>query len=303
MNTCMVRANFFDENKKVSQYHHHKLWEWHYWLPFVFMLVPFVISCWGFIDSYIMGKKLVKHKDNKKTQIFITYGFTLLLNFFFMLIMVGLYLLDFFTDYDETGQDNTIPIKIRYLSYILTLLTVINPFLIGMVQLSQYFFNWRCCTDSNINENLDELNELLVNEGPAELYKLQEMANQQFLSNIYLTVAYCMERSRMESKDKVRDILANEERKANPSSGGENESTKNEAVKKSTPEKIEYTITNSSINALQDSEIQSDEIVKSQKHLKIKCEEYAPIIFRCLREIDGIDEDLVIKSCLHALNK
>lgn len=303
MNTCMVRANFYDENKKVND---PDLWEWQDALPVLFMLIPFVLCIIGFYDAFKMIRKLIKGGDNNQKKVFITYGSTLILNFFVMLLMVGLYLSDLFTDYKVVPNEDIIPSSIRWLSYFLTLFTVINPFLIGLVQISQYFFDWnslfnRSDIETSINKNIGELSEVLVKHKKSGFDQLQEASNQHFLSNVYLSVAYCMEKNKMKDKNIINDILSNEETKSIASSSISGE--QNDLIKTYITETTQYKITNTSINELQHSEIQNDAIVQNQEYIKINCEEHAPIIFRCLREIDGVNEDLVISSCLPSLNK
>ena len=309
----MVRANFFDESKKLNELN---AWDWQDMLPVLFILYPFVLFCIGFFDAVVMIKTLVERGNNKRKKIFITYGSTLILNFFFMLMMVVLYLLDLFTDYHVKSSihyNDVIPAHIRWLSYIFTLLTVINPFLIGVVQISQHFFDWNklfnCLRrkEQDIILNDDELSEVLIRDLPRGFDQLQEDSNQQFLSNIYLTIAYCMERSKMEDKNKMNEILSNEEKKVNASSNDKVQllnQNLNKPMQTFISQVNQYKIDDSVINELHHSEIHNDEIVQSQKkYIKIKCEEHAPIIFRCLREIDGINEDMIIRSCLPALNK
>ena len=304
MNTCMVRANFYDENKLVGV---EDVWEWQDAIPVCFMLIPFILCIIGFYDSYKMIRTLIKGGDNNKKKVFITYGSTLILNFFVMLLMVGLYLSDLFTDYEVVGDEEIIPSSIRWLSYILTLLTVFNPFLIGLVQISQYFFKWNSLfngssIETEINANTGELSEVLIEHKRTDVYnQLQESANQHFLSNVYLSVAYCMEKNKIKDKDIINNILSNEETKSIASSSISGE--QNDLIKTYITETTHYKITNTSINELQHSKIQNDAIIQNQKYIKINCEEHAPIIFRCLREIDGVNEDLVISSCLPSLNK
>ena len=75
MNTCMVRANFYDENKKVND---PDLWEWQDALPVLFMLIPFVLCIIGFYDAFKMIRSLIKGGDNNQKKVFITYGSTLI---------------------------------------------------------------------------------------------------------------------------------------------------------------------------------------------------------------------------------
>ena len=312
MNTCMIRGDFIsDKNFDPKSL-----------LVLIFLIFPAVISAIGLYDGISMIKIMRKSDDHHKKKIFLTYGSTLILYFFLMIFIVILYLMDIFVVFevdnnDETEEakyNNTIPGYIRWPSFIFTCLTVLTPVIIGSIELSQSFFNWSavctcfCCRKLGLCDDIDESkSESFIKSRSriTELDQIQEKSNKQFLSNVYLAVCYCMEQSKMQEKGIINQILENEKTKANTSDGKYDLINRHqiEKMKKYASQTKEHLITHDAIDEIQNSKLGEDDVVKGSVDLSIKCEEHAPIIFGCLREIDGISEDLILQSCLPALNR
>ena len=304
MNTCMVRGDFSNS----GHFDPKSL------LIILFVIFPAVISGIGLYDGISMIKMMRKSEDHHKKKIFLTYGSTLILYFFLMIFIVILYIMDIFVVFENTGvYETTIPGYIRWPSFIFTCFTVLTPVIIGSIEVSHSFFNWSavctcfCCRRLGLCDFDDSKSEVFIRNGEriTELDQIQEKSNKQFLSNVYLAVSYCMEKGKMQEKGVINQILDNEKLKANTSEGKHDLVNRHqiEKMKKYASQTKEHQITHDAINEIQDSKLIKDEVVKGSVDLSFTCEEHAPIIFGCLREIDGISEDLIIQSCLPALNR
>ena len=196
MNTCMVRGDFSNS----GHFDPKSL------LIILFVIFPAVISGIGLYDGISMIKMMRKSEDHHKKKIFLTYGSTLILYFFLMIFIVILYIMDIFVVFENTGfYDTTIPGYIRWLSFIFTCFTVLTPVIIGSIEVSQSFFNWSavctcfCCRKLGLCDFDDSKSENFIRNGEriTELDQIQEKSNKQFLSNVYLAVSYCMEKSKI----------------------------------------------------------------------------------------------------------
>jgi hypothetical protein len=138
----------------------------------------------------------------------------------------------------------------------------------------KFFSN--CFKHKTPNNHTERLT--LIDANATEFEKLEINAIKQFVLNIYISVCYAMERS-----SKIINL------------GNIDEST--------CLETNEYRINKTKILQNKTSKLSSDIIVEQCDNFFIDIIEYAPKIFTYLRQIDKLNEDVIITSFLPMKNK
>ena len=111
--------------------------------------------------------------------------------------------------------------------------------------------------------------------------KFESSAIKKFVSNFYISVCYCLEKSNnfpnirfSEINDKMIDTTNN------------------------------YVITQNKIEKdLPNSQLINDTLLKSREKFSIQCVEYSPYVFNYLRQLDNVSNEMIISSMLPMNNK
>lgn len=241
---------------------------------FIFLLLPFIIVCYGLFQMISIHKHIKLYKNNETFSLFKYYGLYIGVHLFLQFCIFLIYIIDY---WEVTPSK---PFKL--ISYLVTRLAICNPILVALVRLTQMNYNIRkffsnCFKHKTPNNNNTE-RLTLIDANATEFEKLEINAIKQFVLNIYISVCYAMERS-----SKIINL------------GNIDEST--------CLETNEYRINKTKILQNKTSKLSSDIIVEQCDNFFIDIIEYAPKIFTYLRQIDKLNEDVIITSFLPMKNK
>ena len=240
-------------------------------IVFLFSLLPFIIVCYGLFQMVSMYKHIKLHKNNETFSLFKYYGLYIGVHLFLQFCIFLIYIIDF---WEVTPSS-----LFKIISYIVTRLVICNPILVAIVRLTQMNYNIRKFFSNCFNRRITNTDySSLIDVKATEFEKLEINAIKQFVLNIYISVCYSMERS-----SKIINL------------GNIDEST--------CLETNEYRINKSKILQNKTSQLSTDVIVVQGDNFFIDMIEYAPKIFAYLRQIDKLNEDVIINSFLPMKNK
>ena len=243
----------------------------HYVVLSVFFSIPCINFIYGIIEAVLIYQNITSQNDRENKSLFYKYcvyiGTYIILTF----LMFALYFWAFW----NPGEPKPF---LRWSSYIITLSLVSTPLLVGFFRFIQVYVKSdkiaRCCNKRPYPRKSDMSGSLLQEVKSLEFDQFEKKAMKKFVSNIYIAVCYCLERSKVLTGV---DITINEE---------------------NCQETNEYKMNKDIVTSQSTSKIGGDAIVQNSEGFSITCIEFAPKIFSYLRRIDNVDENELIFSFL-----
>ena len=111
--------------------------------------------------------------------------------------------------------------------------------------------------------------------------QFESSAIKKFVSNFYISVCFCLEKSNSFPNIKYSELKGNMIDKSN-----------------------NYVITQKKIaKELPNSQLVNDTLIKSREKFSIQCVEYSPYVFNYLRQLDQVSNEMIISSMLPMNNK
>ena len=248
----------------------------HYVLLSVFFSIPCINFLYGIIEAVIIYRNITSQNDRENKSLFYKYcvyiGTYIILTF----LMFALYFWAFLNTREPTQF-------LRWFSYIITLFLVSTPLIVGFFRFIQVYVKSdklaRCSNKRPYPTKSELSGSLLQDAKTLEFDQFENKAMKKFVSNIYIAVCYCLEKSKVLTGV---DITINEE---------------------NCQETNEYRINKDIVTSQSTSKIGGDSIVQNSEGFSITCIEFAPKIFSYLRRIDDVDENELIFSFLPMNNK
>ena len=232
----------------------------------VFTLIPCINFLYGLAEAIIIFSTIRNQNDQEGKALFKKYvvyiGSYLFLTFF-------MFLLYFWAVFDPSEGTSA---PFRWMSYFITLMLVSTPLIVGIVrfiEMSSKSGLVKKCFGKNA-----EMRGSLVKEKIFEFDSFEKKAIKKFVSNIYVSVCYCLANVKQYSQ---AEIKINSE---------------------SSQETNEYIIDKEKVLNLPNSRLANDNVVLTSDNFSITCVEFAPKIFSYLRKIDDISETEIIQSFL-----
>jgi len=225
--------------------------------------------------------------DKENQKFFIKYIIYIGSYIFFTFLLLSLYVISYFLNLDKNWEYNEVS-EIKFVQWyfcIVTMISCSSPFIIGIIRFFQTGLYHRI-KHSILNKNfkLDILLPMLDKTINEDDHKMNEMMNFEnkslikFVTNIYISVSYCLEYD----DENLKDI---------------DENQINEQLSK---ENIQHKINKFNIN---NSRLTNDDVVSKKDNFYIEVYEYAPKIFMFLRKLEGEDINKMIISFLPSNNK
>lgn len=245
-------------------------------IHYVFLLAFFSIPCinffYGIVEAIIIYRNIIKQNDRENRSLFYKYCVYIGTYIFLTFMMFVLYFWSFWVS-DEYPAP-----PFRWFSYIITLSLVSTPLLVGFFRFIQIYVKsdkiTKCCNKRPYPHREELSGSLLQDVKTLEFDQFEKKAMKKFVSNIYIAVCYCLEKSKELSGISIT-INAENCRETN-----------------------EYKINKEIVISQSTSKIGGDAIVQNSDGFSITCIEFAPKIFSYLRRIDDIYENELIFSFL-----
>jgi hypothetical protein len=238
----------------------------------------------GFIQIVIVCKSDYYKKDHENKKMFNNHSLYLFIYFVMTFCLSSLYILEFII----MGNKSSIKeLNLQTLYFIISLMICITPLIVGIIRLKQNKIiktlfkdiKHKCCSSSLNNDKESILNPLIDNESTFEQF--ESSAIKKFVMNIYIAICFCLEKKISEDNINYENL---------------NEQMCNEA--------IQYKISRNEImKELSNGRLINDRLVKLRGEFSISCVEFSPKLFKYLRQLDGIKEEIIVKSMLPMNNK
>ena len=246
-------------------------------LLIILSLLPCFNLIFYLVQTIIVTKNRSYKNDNENRKIFNDHIFYFILNILMAILIDSLYILYYLNNMEITNK------IIRWYFCIATFVICFNSLIVGAVKFIKNgvfkSIKKNCCDkNDDLNERFSINNEENENELMLDAFEIS--AIKKFVMNVYISVCFCIENSIHSAKSKytIDPNICNETK--------------------------EYSITKKEIYSNEDMEsLQNDFLVKSREDFIIDCVEYAPKVFKHLREIDNINEKNIVKSLLPMYNK
>ena len=258
MITCFIHPKFHSSSGYSFEQFIHTVF------LIVFTLIPCINFFYGLAEAIIIFNTIRNQNDQEGRALFKKYvvyiGSYLLLTFF-------MFLLYFWAVFDSSEGSSPL---FRWTSYFITLMLVSTPLIVGVVrfiEMSSKSGLLKKC----FGKSAEPLGSLMT-ENMFEFDSFEKKAIKKFVSNIYVSVCYCLANVQQYSEIKINS--------------------------ESSQETNEYQIDKEKVLSLSDSRLANDSVVLTSDNFSITCVEFAPKIFSYLRKIDEISENEIIQSFL-----
>ena len=251
-------------------------------IAFIICVIPVLNLIFGIGNIILVCTNDSYQNDKENRKIFKDNIIHLFIYLFLTLFIPSLYFLEYFKK--ESIKDNT---QLQNYFFASCLIICINPLIVCIIRLHKSKLIKSICrgiksclsNNENDNDNLDRDSPLLENDSSFE--EFETSAIKKFVMNIYIALCYCLEKQLAKIDVNFDDLR---------------ESMNNEANR--------YKIFKKDIiNDLKRGNLINDALIKKREEFSITCVEYAPTIFKYLRQLDGIKEDIIVKSMLPMNNQ
>ena len=257
-----------------------------------FLIIPVGNLFYGIIQWLTIFCNRTCKYDKDVRNVFYKYSLYIGTYLILTALTMILYIADIFSD------GNIISKFLSNLGFIISLLSCSTPLIIGIIKFIEIYMTTDyestsifCCWNKN-KEELTTYESLisdesiveglpLVRESTYNEYKKTEkkMVNM-FVTKIYITVCYCLEKSKQYMQISDLEINSNNCMESN-----------------------EYRITKDIINNEDNSQIGKDKVVSDLEYFTIHSFEFCPKVFKYLRQIDNVSEEELINSFLPSKNR
>ena len=169
-------------------------------------------------------------------------------------------------------------------SFAISLILVFGPIIIWFVRIYiiklSAKYSKKLISQKNNSLSLFDKNDEEEAEDE-QTQRFESSAIKKFVSNFYISVCYCLEKSNFFPEIKYSELN-----------------------NKMIDESNNYVITQKKISKdLPNSQLVNDTIIKNREKFSIQCEEYSPYVFNYLRQLDQVSNDMIISSMLPMNNK
>ena len=278
MITCFLSLDFFFEKKEIQSTDIVKLL-----ILGLICIIPVFNLIAGTIQIIIVCTSDTYKKDKENRKIFKDHSLYLFIYFLMTFCLTILYILEFIILKTKNTIEN---LNLENFFFAISLMLCVTPLIVGVIRLyqtkiiSSIFIAIKhncCCNKDNDKDNI--LNPLIDNESTFEQFESSVI--KKFVMNIYVAICFCLEKQ-IPKPDINFNNLNN----------------------KMSNETIQYKISQKVINKeLENGRLINDRLIKLRDDFSISCVEFAPKIFKYLRQLDGIKEEIIVKSMLPMNNK
>ena len=266
MHSCFLKFKIFYEDNVYRKI-----------LLIIILLVPLFVIAYIAYQIFVIIKNDSYKNDSLNKQLFkmhIYYLLAYLLIFFLFPILYFIVAIK--------GEN------IEIFSFIISLFLVIFPIIIGIFRLYKNRLNFSISNNQIEKNSTERTTPLLDVFNLTKTYTFQEQAERfemsaikKFVMNFYICVCFCLEKNLSAPDLKYQDFIDDNIDKKN-----------------------NYTITQEIIaDQLTDGQLIGDSIVRSRENISISCVEYSPSIFRYLRQLDKVSDEMIVTSMLPMNNK
>lgn len=257
----------------------------------VFIAIPVMNLVYGIIQWLTIFCNQTCKYDRDVRNVF--YKYSLYIGTY--LILTALTMILYIADIFSNG--NVISETLKWIGFIISLLSCSTPLIIGIIKFIEIYMTTDyetsifCCCNKN-KEEMTTYESLISDEGIVEglplvrestyneYKKTEKKMVNMFVTKIYITVCYCLEKSKQYMQ--ISDFEIN----------------KNNCM-----ESNEYRITKDNINNEDNSQIGQDKVVSDLEYFTIHSFEFCPKVFKYLRQIDNVSEEELINSFLPSKNR
>ena len=245
--------------------------------------IPVINLINGIIQIIIVCINASYHNDKENRKIFNDHSLYLFIYIIITFFLTTLYIVEFINKGKIENNQN-----LENYFFAISIMMCITPLIVGVIRLYQtkiiksIFIKIKknCCSLQINKEKVDTLSHsLLDNETTFEQF--ESSAIKKFVMNIYIAVCFCLEKGIDDNDINYSDLT-----------GEMNNET------------IQYKISKKVIQYdLENSNLVNDKLIKLREEFSISCVEFAPQIFKFLRKLDGIKEDIIVESMLPMNNR
>ena len=240
--------------------------------------IPVYNVFYGFTQIIITCISQSFQEDLENKRIFNDNSINFIIYFVMTFFLTSLYILDFIKDGD-IGDSKLF----KNYFFGVSILISLSPLIMGIFRLYQTHLLKTCYKAIKkkyfAKRTRSERDSLLSNLSSFEEFESE--AIEKFVMNIYIAVCFCLEK-----KINVKDLNFDE------------------LTEKMNTDTTRYEISKFKImNELKNGKLINDKLVSLREEFSISCVEYAPKIFKYLRHLDGIGEDIIVNSMLPMNNK
>ena len=239
--------------------------------------IPIINLIFGVIQIIIVCINDTYKNDKENKKIFKNHSLYLFIYFLMTIFITSLFIVEFIKEGNLGNNQN-----LENYFFSISFMICITPLIVGVIRLHQTKIiktifreikkNW--CANKKINEDGTMLKSLISSESTVEQFETSAIT--KFVMNIYIAVCFCLEKSSNQFEINYKDL---------------NDFMYNETNR--------YKISKKVINKeLDNSNLINDKLISLREEFSISCVEYAPQIFRYLRKLDGIKEELIVESML-----
>jgi len=242
--------------------------------------IPVIILIIGIINSIVVCKNPSYKHDKENRIIFKNHSLYLFIYLIMTFLITTLYVIEFI----KKGKIDNVHLENYF--FAISLIICITPLIVGVIRLHQTKIIRKIinkiknkCFPSLMNNENESLHPLIEHESTFEQF--ESLAIKKFVMNIYIALCFCLEKKLNEEDINYNDL---------------NEEMNNETNR--------YIISKKELNTqLENGLLVNDRLIKMREDFSITCVEFAPKIFKYLRQLDGIKEDVIVRSMLPMNNK
>ncbi len=275
MLTCFLSINYDYKNSVIAIAQN-------VLIAIIICVIPVLNLIFGIGNIIIVCTNDSYQNDKENRKIFKDNIIHLFIYLLLTLFIPSLYFLEFFKK--EAIKNNT---ELQNYFFATCLIICINPLIVCIIRLHKsklikdIFRGIKSClsNNENANANIDRDSPLLENDSSFD--EFETSAIKKFVMNIYIALCYCLEKQ----LSKI-DVNFNDLRETM-----NNETNRYKIFKKDI------------MNDLKKGNLINDALIKKREEFSITCVEFAPTIFKYLRQLDGIKEDIIVKSMLPMNNQ
>ena len=246
-------------------------------IAILIVIIPAFNLIFGFIQIIIVCVNDSYKNDKENKKLFNKNLLHLIIHFIITFFILIIYILNFIRYNDPS-------LSIFY--FIFSLMICILPLIVGVIRLYQTKII------KSIYKAIKKRIKLKLYNGRESLLRLtidndttfeefESSAVEKFVMNIYIAICFCLEKSMEEKELDFEDLSDNMNNETN-----------------------KYKISNLEINKqLKKGHLINDKLIKSRNEFSISCVEFAPKLFKFLRLLDGLKENIIVNSILPMNNK
>ena len=232
----------------------------------IFFIIPILCFSFGGFQIYLIMTSSQYKTEKKKRQLFREYSYFVITYIIFSIILIFSYIFA------------KLKFMINGFQAVFTLISCSNPLIVGLIRIFRTGLVKRLLRKKKKN-NINEENENLIEEEKEEenpIYALEKKILENLIIKYFTAVSFALGKSKYKEEEN-EEILDKE---------GEPKFDENEYK--------EYKITKPEIIKDLDLSINEDIKILEESNFDINITEYNSSTFKKLRELEGLNEDLII---------